>query len=152
MFSSGLKIWNPGGGKGPSNSSYFNPDVKLSLFIKGLRKKGLASGEVSRCNQFLSKIIISFESIKHIYQYRTPRALRIYSDIFIIVLPVLYGPYFAEISIEFSKGLQYMMPILFSVVLVALDQIQDHLENPFDQVGEDDIIINAEKFVSRLKL
>ena len=44
------------------------------------------------------------------------------------------------------------MPILFSVVLVSLENIQDHLENPFDQIGEDDIVINAEKFVERLEL
>ncbi len=42
------------------------------------------------------------------------------------------------------------MPVLFSVILVSLDNIQDHLENPFDQVGEDDVAINAEKFVARL--
>ena len=42
------------------------------------------------------------------------------------------------------------MPVLFSVVLVALDKIQVHLENPFDQIGEDDIVINVEKFISRL--
>jgi len=44
------------------------------------------------------------------------------------------------------------MPVLFSVILVSLDNIQDHLENPFDQVGEDDVVINPEKFVARLDL
>ncbi|NIP23084.1 MAG: hypothetical protein GWN67_05465 [Phycisphaerae bacterium] len=126
---------------------------QLSNHIISLRNdKGLASGEASRCNQYLSKMIIAFESVKHIYQYRTPRALRLYSDIFIVVLPILYGPYFAYISKDFSRGLEYLLPILFSVVLVTLDQIQEHLENPFDQIGEDDIVINAEKFVSRLEL
>jgi hypothetical protein len=33
-----------------------------------------------------------------------------------------------------------------------LDNIQDHLENPFDQVGADDVKINAEKFIENLKL
>ena len=42
------------------------------------------------------------------------------------------------------------MPVLFSLVLVSLDNIQDHLENPFDQVGQDDVLINSEKFVDRL--
>lgn len=125
---------------------------ELSLFIKQLRQKGLASGEVSRCNQFLSKMIISFESVKHIYQYRTPRSLRAYSNIFIIILPVIYGPYFAEISKDFARPLAYVMPILFTVILVSLDNIQQHLENPFDQVGQDDVTINAEKFVARLDL
>jgi predicted membrane chloride channel (bestrophin family) len=125
---------------------------KLSLFIKTLRQKGLVSGEASRCNQFLSKTIISFENVKHIYQYRTPRTLRAYSDLFIVLLPIIYGPYFAAVSRESSKGLGYILPVLFSIILVSLDRIQVHLENPFDQVGEDDVMINAEKFVARLDL
>ncbi len=125
---------------------------QLSRFIKGLREKGLASGEVSRCNQYLSKMIASFETMKHIYQYRTPVTLRAYSHIFILVLPILYGPYFAHLATEYSPGLEYLMPVLFSLIFVGLDNIQSHLENPFDQVGEDDITINPEKFVERLEL
>lgn len=125
----------------------------LSRFIKeGLREQGLASGEVSRCNQYLSKMIVAFENVKHIYQYRTPRTLRAYSDFFIVVLPVLYGPYFAHISRDYTSGLEYLMPILFSLILVSLDNIQEQLENPFDQIGEDDVTINAEKFIARLEL
>ncbi len=123
---------------------------ELSLFINSLRERGLASGEVSRCNQYLSKMFLSFESLKHIYQYRTPVTLRSYSEIFIFILPILYGPYFVEISEGYAQGLEYLMPILFALILVGLENIQNHLENPFDQVGEDDVIINAEKFVARL--
>ena len=47
-------------------------------------------------------------------------------------------------------ALVYVMPILFSIILVGLANIQDHLEDPFDQVGEDDVAINAEKFVALL--
>lgn len=123
----------------------------LSQFIRNnLRQGGLASGEVSRCNQYLSKMILAFEQIKHIYQYRTPRTLRAFSDFFITVLPVLYGPYFAYISQNFTSGLTYVMPVLFALVLVSLDNIQEHLENPFDQIGQDDVMINAEKFMDRL--
>ncbi|MEM7225132.1 MAG: hypothetical protein AAF495_19295 [Pseudomonadota bacterium] len=125
---------------------------ELSLFIKELRRQGLASGECSRLNQYLSKTIISFETIKHIYQYRTPVTLRAYSDVFIYVLPILYGPYFAASGADYGGGLVFVMPVLFSVILVGLDNIQEHLENPFDQVGEDDVVINAEKFVARLEL
>ena len=125
---------------------------ELSLFVKGFRARGMSTGEVSRANQYLSKIIEAFESLKHIFQYRTPRTLRAYSKLFIFLLPALYGPYFAEISIDRSLVLSFIMPILFSVVLVSLDYIQDHLENPFDQIGEDDIKINAEKFADRLSL
>jgi len=125
---------------------------RLSQFIRTLRGAGLSSGEVSRCNQFLSKMIVAFENMKHVYQYRTPLTLRAYSKFFIYLLPVLYGPYFAHVATDYSGGLLYVMPVLFSFILVGLDNIQDHLENPFDQVGEDDVVINAEKFVRRLVL
>jgi hypothetical protein len=125
---------------------------ELSAFIRNdLRKAGLASGEVSRCNQYLSKMLLAFEQIKHVYQYRTPRTLRAFSDIFITVLPPLYGPYFAYIAQEYTPQLTYVMPALFAVILASLDNIQAHLENPFDQVGQDDVTINAEKFIERLK-
>ncbi|WP_299108031.1 hypothetical protein [uncultured Winogradskyella sp.] len=122
----------------------------LSKFIKSMRSYGLPSGEASRSNQFLSKMMISFERVKHIYQYRTPRTLRTYSDIFIVVLPVIYGPHFAHNVTSYNYGLEFAVPIMFSVILVALDNIQSHLENPFDQQGEDDVYINDEKFIRNL--
>jgi len=125
----------------------------LSLFIRDdLRHAGLASGEVSRCNQYLSKMLLAFEQVKHVYQYRTPRTLRAFSDFFITILPPLYGPYFAYISIDYTGSLTYVMPVLFALVLVSLDKIQEHLENPFDQVGQDDVMINVEKFMDRLQV
>ncbi len=123
----------------------------LSLFIRtDLRQGGLASGECSRCNQYLSKMFSSFEHIKHVYQYRTPRTLRAFSDLFITMLPPLYGPYFAHLAQDYSPSLVYVIPVLFSLILVSLDNIQEHLENPFDQIGEDDVAINVEQFLNRL--
>ena len=51
---------------------------------------------------------------------------------------------------DFNSSLTYVMPVLFALVFVSLDNIQGHLENPFDQVGQDDMLINSEKFVDRL--
>ena len=124
----------------------------FSLYIKHeLRGEGLSSGECSRTNQYLQKMMISFESIKHIYQYRTPRTLRAFSAVFIRVLPIVYGPYFAFKAEEMSWGLEFVIPVFLTVILVSLENIQEHLENPFDQIGEDDIKFNVEKFISRLQ-
>jgi hypothetical protein len=95
--------------------------------------------------------MISFESIKHIYQYRTPRTLKAFSSLFIFIIPILYGPYFAFQAENMSFGLEYITPVLLSSILVSLENIQEHLENPFDQVGEDDVKFNVEKFVENLK-
>lgn len=125
---------------------------RLSLFIKSFRERGLPSGEASRSNQYLSKMMDSFESLKHIYQYRTPVTLRAYSKVFIILVPVVYGPYFQHIAADLHLALRMVMPVLLSIVLVSLDNIQEHLENPYDQVGEDDVQINAEKFFDWLDI
>jgi predicted membrane chloride channel (bestrophin family) len=95
-------------------------------------------------------MLLSFEDAKHIFQYRTPRTLRTFSTTFISLLPVLYGPYFAFEASQYSPYVTYVMPVLFSLVLVSLSNIQDHLENPFDGVGEDDIAINVDQFLKRL--
>jgi hypothetical protein len=124
----------------------------LSEHMESCRKRGMTNSEVSRANQHLGKMLEAFESMKHIYQYRTPVTLRAYSKVFIFVLPIFYGPYFAYLARDLHTMLIYLMPILFSIILVSLDTIQDHLENPFDQVGEDDVRINAEKFIKRLDL
>jgi predicted membrane chloride channel (bestrophin family) len=123
---------------------------QMSKCIRRMRERGLPSGEVSRANQFLSKMIAAFETMKHIFQYRTPRSLRLYSKLFIYLLPILYSPYFAHIAEEYASGLDYVMPVIFSVILVGLDNIQEHLENPYDLDVQDDIILNSEKYADSL--
>ena len=101
-------------------------------------------------NQYLSKMMIDYENLKIIYNYRTPITLRAYSKVFLHVFPIIYAPYFAFIAQEFPAGLGYMLPVLFSFVLVSLDNIQGHLENPFDQIGEDDIRLDEQEFIKLL--
>jgi hypothetical protein len=123
---------------------------KLSHVTMEMRKYGVQSGEISRVSQYLSKMIIAFDNMKVIHNYRTPITLRTYSKVFIYIFPIIYGPYFASTFHDFSSNLEYVMPILYSFILVSLDNIQDHLENPFDEVGEDDITIEAEDTIKLL--
>jgi len=124
----------------------------LSKHINQFRERGVASGEVSRCNQYLSKMIDAFENMKHIFQYRTPRTLRTYSNIFIFLIPIVYGPFFVYIAGSFNLLILLTMPVILSIVLTSLDNIQKQLENPFDQIVEDDIHINEDKFVDLLEM
>lgn len=101
----------------------------------------------------MSKLVFAFENLKHISQYRTPVTLRTYSRLFTYTLPIIYGPYFATIVEEQHThwSLAFAMPFLFSVVLISLANIQEHLEHPFDDMGEDDISINVDKFIGNLE-
>ncbi|MEM6524294.1 MAG: hypothetical protein AAGF85_03450 [Bacteroidota bacterium] len=119
---------------------------EVSKTVVGFGGLGLPSGELSRVNQYVSKLVVSVENLKVILHYRTPVTLRAYSKVFIYTFPILYGPYFEYVAEQYSNGLQYMMPVMFSFILISLDNIQGHLENPFDQIGEDDIKFDVEEF------
>lgn len=123
----------------------------LSRLTQYFREKGLPGGDISRINQYVSKIAISIENLKAIRNYRTPITLRAYSKVFIFTFPILYAPHFVFEAQHYTRGIEYMMPVVFSFILVSLDNIQMHLENPFDQVGEDDIKFDVEEFSEGLK-
>ncbi len=121
--------------------------AELSVMVQEFRKLGLPSGELSRVNQYISKIIVAFEQMKNIFHYRTPVTLRAYSKVFIYSFPVIYGPFFAFTFEHYSASLGYVMPILFAFILISLDNIQEHLESPYDEIGEDDIRLEVQEFV-----
>jgi hypothetical protein len=122
----------------------------LSLLTMELRNHGVQSGEISRVSQYVSKMVIAFDNLKIIHTYRTPVTLRAYSKVFIYIFPIIYGPYFASTFHDFSAHLEYVMPVLYSFILVSLDNIQDHLEHPFDEVGEDDIRIDESEVIAHM--
>ncbi len=124
---------------------------KLSKLTQYFRDRGLAGGETSRASQYVSKIAIAIENLKVIRNYRTPITLRAYSKVFIFTFPIFYAPHFVFEAQHYTRGLEYMMPIVFSFILVSLDNIQGHLENPFDQIGEDDIKFDVEEFSDALE-
>jgi hypothetical protein len=126
---------------------YFSDLSKLTI---EMRQLGVQSTEISRINQYISKMVIAFDNLKIIHAYRTPVTLRAYSKVFIYIFPIIYGPYFASTFKDFSAHLEYVMPVLYSFILVSLDNIQDHLEHPFDEVGEDDIRIDAKEITEHM--
>jgi len=123
---------------------------QLSTLTIAYKQHGIPSGEFSRLSQYVSKMIIAFDNLKIIHVYRTPVTLRAYSKVFIYVFPIIYGPYFASTFKDFSAALEYVMPVLYSFILVSLDNIQDHLEHPFDEMGEDDIRIDEDEVIRHM--
>ena len=136
-----------------NQTAVYSEFSQLSSFV-GLRfrDQGLSSSELSRVNQYISKMMASFEVLQAIYQYRTPISLRIFSDFFIVLLPIIFGPYFAHLNYGYDSVLAYLPPALFTLVVAALAEIQSHLESPFDQIGEDDIQLEVEDYLARLEL
>jgi predicted membrane chloride channel (bestrophin family) len=118
---------------------------KLSASHEELRKENLGVSEVSRANQYLGKMMVDFERMRAIAIYRTPIALRAYSRVFLNAFPIAFGPYFAFLSTDSATfpWVGYLVAVLYSLVLVCLDDLQEHLEDPYDEVGTDDLKLDV---------
>lgn len=123
---------------------------QLSRSHEQNRKAGLTAGEVSRANQYLRAMVIDFDRMRNIRLYRTPMSLRAYSRVFLNAFPVFFGPYFAFLAKQQYAAVGYAVAILYSLVLVSLDNIQEDLENPYDGIGEDDIHLDVSADYNRV--
>lgn len=145
-------VMNPLSERDLHEAAVMNAFSRMSRFTEAMRVSGLAATECSRLSNFIARMMTAFENIKHIHKYRTPRTLRAFSDFFILLLPVLYGPYFAYLTEDLSRELFFVMPILFALIFTGLSNIQDDLENPFDGIGKDDVAIDPERYLATLDM
>lgn len=117
---------------------------QISLSIESMRDAGVPANEIARANQYLRTMINQFERMRNIYIYRTPLSLRAYSLVFLYSFPILFAPYFAFLSVDSGiVATGYFMAVLYSLVLVTLENVQAALENPFDEIGIDDLDLNV---------
>lgn len=97
--------------------------------------------------RFLKDLHESVENVHAINIHRTPISLKAYCLIFIYIFPLIYAP-----SIINSIGYDHMQWITYAIVmtsqfiLIALYNIQNQLEYPFDDKGLDDIKLDNFRF------
>ncbi len=135
---------------GPYEFKVYHAISSLSKNLQKMRKI-LNASEMSRINEYVSMLIVDYENLKTIREYRTPITLKTYSRAFIYTFPVVFSPFFASTIGVFSFPIiTYLIPLVYSFILISLINIQDHMEDPFDGIGEDDIKIEPERFGSLL--
>lgn len=123
--------------------------AELSGLSEPIRKSGAYPSDAARVNRGLMQMMIDFEKMRNVRNYRTPASLRAYSQFFLNVLPVLFAPHFAYLADRHGAWVSLIVAALYSTLLVSLDNIQEALEDPFDQHGEDDIVLDADVFFDR---
>ncbi len=88
--------------------------------------------EASKCVENLYSLSI----------HNTPKSLRAYCLLFIYIYPLIYVPTIIanlKPDLDLYNIFVYLLCLLVSFVLIALYNIQDFIENPFDNKGIDDI-------------
>jgi len=103
-------------------------------------KEEVSSSESFKILRFMKDVHSSVEGTIAIYTHHTPISLRAYCQIFIYVFPFIYAPALMHRLDEGSPDwVVYTLSCVTGFILISLFNVQDQMENPFDQHGLDDI-------------
>ena len=93
-----------------------------------------------------NELFQSAEKLRGLKIHSTPISLRKYCLIFIFLSPLIYNTQLVSknISLGFMSetNISLLMSVIVSFILIALYNVQDYIENPFDQKGLDDLKLN----------
>lgn len=123
--------------------------AELSGLSENIRQSGAYPSDAARVNRGLAMMAVDFEKMRNIRNYRTPASLRAYSQLFLNLLPILFAPHFAFLAEREGIIVSLVVATLYATLLVSLDNIQEALEDPFDDRGEDDVSLDAVEFFDR---
>merc|ERR1712150_223985 len=113
-----------------------------------LKKGGLQLPEVIRIAQYIMLITREWETLRTFKVYRTPQAERAFSRVLIMVVPVLYGPWFVHTANPGTRGqvaLVSVVVVLIPCTLAILYEIGMLMECPFCKESIDTVQV-AEEF------
>ena len=105
---------------------------------------GNASLKMMRVIQDIQENIESLNGIK---MHGTPVSLRAYLLLSLYFLPFIFTPNLVYNLHDDPRWLIYLLNAINGFVLISLYNLQDLLEDPFDQMGLDDIKLNEFEFV-----
>ncbi|MEM1188272.1 MAG: hypothetical protein AAGA95_03360 [Pseudomonadota bacterium] len=113
----------------------------VSDLIQFIRRnsKAISNGNALKIIRFVQDIHEGMENTICIKSHGTPISMRAYCLVFVFLFPFVFAPTIVYHLPDAPGVLIYGIAILHGFVLISLFNVQKQMENPFDQVGLDDI-------------
>lgn len=123
---------------------------KIASFVMR-NKKALKGSLPDKISFFLFRVNNSIEFLLATKRHKTPRGLNLVVKIAIYIFVVLYpASLLHETGPAESLGYLFVSSVVKSVFLISLVNVQEMLEDPFNQLGSDDIRMDDFTFTSQL--
>jgi hypothetical protein len=114
-------------------------------------KKALKGSLPDKISFFLFRVNNSIEFLLATKRHRTPRGLNLVVKVAIYLFVSLYpASLLHETGPDESLGYLFVASVVKSVFLISLVNVQEMLEDPFNQKGTDDIRMDDFAFTSKL--
>jgi hypothetical protein len=116
---------------------------QLICFLRDHRDQ-LPKNAALKIIRFLQDVHESMESTLSLKLHGTPVSLRAYCLVFVFIFPIVFTPTIVHHLAGAPVWFVYALSLLHGFVLVSLYNVQADMENPFDQIGLDDV--NLQEF------
>ena len=118
---------------------------KVAQFIRA-NADFIGNATALKIYRSMKDVYQGIENVVAIKHHRTPISIRAYCLIFIYIYPIIYTPALynrLHEGISYSNSwILYTLSMFSTFILISLYNVQEQLENPFDQHGVDDIRLN----------
>lgn len=123
---------------------------KVAVFVMR-NKKALKGSLPDKISFFLFRVNDSIEFLLATKRHRTPKGLNLVVKIAVFLFVILYpASLLHETGPSESLGYLFASSVFKSVFLISLINVQEMLEDPFNQTGTDDIRMDDFSFTSKL--
>eukprot|EP00955_Chlamydomonas_euryale_P034510 349804-Chlamydomonas_euryale.AAC.1 len=109
-----------------------------------LQAAGLPANEATRIRLYFLNITTSLHQLRMIKAYRTPVGLRVFSRVFTIMLPALFGPYYANMAVSTHIAFSLCFSVVICIALLGLFNLRFALEDPFNGLAVDGVDLHNE--------
>ena len=99
----------------------------------------ISNGTALKIIRFLKDVHESIENTVGLKMHGTPVSLRAYCLVFIYVFPFIFIPTLVNDLVEARSIVIYILSLIHGFILISLYNVQSAMEDPFDQIGLDDI-------------
>lgn len=99
----------------------------------------ISNGTSLKIMRFLKDVHESIENTVGLKMHGTPISLRAYCLVFIYIFPFVFVPTLVYDLAGSSAWVVYALSAMHGFILISLYNVQDAMEDPFDQIGLDDI-------------
>ncbi len=101
--------------------------------------EAISNGTSLKIIRFLKDVHESIENTVGLKMHGTPISLRAYCLVFIYIFPFVFVPTLIYDLNGSQPWIIYALSEIHGFILISLYNVQDAMENPFDQIGLDDI-------------
>lgn len=119
--------------------SEIREQVKRIYNFVDANRDSMSSNRSLKLIRLIQDIQECIENLNGIKIHGTPISLRAYCLIFIYILPFIFSPTLVYNLADHAVWLVYTLSVLHGFILMSLFNLQDLIEDPFDQMGLDDI-------------